>query len=80
MAVSACALRISLAFSLDRILLTLFSVGLSFFFLLPVTLVMMVLQVTAHRFQNRQLRKMTKRMTPTQSAMDSAREKPGSGS
>ena len=61
-------LRISCTFSSDNILLTLFSVGLSFF-LLPVTLVMMVLLVTAHRFQNRQLRKMTKRMT--QSAMDS---------
>ena len=83
MAVSACALRISLALSLDRILLTLFSVGLSFFFfLLPpeklcILQVILVLQLP-HRFHSPQVSRRRSRLTPAHSAADSPLERPGS--
>ena len=81
MAVSACALRISLALSLDKILLTLLSVGLSFFFFLApemlcILQLILVLQLP-HRFHSPQVRRRRSRLTPAHSAADSPLEKPG---
>ena len=73
MAVRAWAFRISLALSLFNILLTLFSIGLSFFFRLELEhrLLMIVLQVTEQREESRQPSNVRKRITPVHSAIDS---------
>ena len=82
MAASACALRISLALSLDKILLTLLSVGLSFFFFLLAPEMLCILQLILvlqlpHRFHSPQVRRRRSRLTPAHSAADSPLEKPG---
>ena len=71
----------SLAFSLDRILLTLLSVGLSFFFFLLAPEMLCILQLILvlqlpHRFHSPQVRRRS-RLTPAHSAADSPLEKPG---